>query len=176
MIQVDITEDHRKRATDLADDHAYKHSMRGTEANIVGALGEIVTFDYLQSRLRPCMFLHTPQYDILMDEDDPYTIDVKTKERSVVPLPGYDATVPAYNHDYQRPDIFIFTSVRRDKNIEGIDRFLEAHIIGWCTYDYLTEHAVFWNTSMEDHSNGWKPTIDCWNIRYELLKPMSDLP
>jgi hypothetical protein len=176
MIHVPITEEQKIRAVELADTEAYKHSMRGAEANLVGALGEIITFDWLQSTLRPAMMWHTPKYDIVIDYEDPYTIDVKTKERSVVPLPEYDATVPAYNHDYQRPDVFIFTSIRRDKEIEGIDRFIEGHIIGWCTYDYLTEHAVFWDTTMVNPTNGWKPTIDCWNIRHSLLKEMSDLP
>lgn len=176
MIAWAITEDQKKRAVELADDYAYKNSMRGTEANLVGAVGEIVVLDWLQLTLRPAMFAHTPQYDILMDTEDPYTIDVKTKERSVVPLPDYDATVPAYNHDYQKPDIFIFTSLLRDKEAEGVDRFLEAYLLGWCTYDYLTKHAVFWDTSMVNPTNGWKPTIDCWNIRHDLLRPMSDLP
>lgn len=179
MIHIPITKKHKAAAVKLADDYAYKHSMRGTEANLVGALGEIITLEWLQSIGRPAVFDHAPTHDITVEYDHPqlpYTIDVKTKERSVVPLPEYDATVPAYNHEYQKPDVFVFASVRRDKTIEGVDRFIEAHLIGWCTYDHLTEHAVFWDTTMQNPTNGWKPGIDCWNIRHDLLREMSDLP
>lgn len=176
MIEIPITAAHRRDAVKLADDYAYRHSMRGTDANVVGALGEVITLEWLRSIGRPAAFEHSTTHDIVIESEDPYTIDVKTKERSVVPKPDYEATVPAYNHDHQRPDIFIFTSIRRDKSIEGIDRFIEGHLIGWCTYDYLTQHAVFWDTNMVSPSNKWKPTIDCWNIRHEILQPMSDLP
>jgi hypothetical protein len=176
MISVPVTAVHRAAALKLADDYAYRQSMRGTEANVVGALGEIIVLEWLQGIGRPATLDHTPTHDIVIEYDHPYTIDVKTKERSVDPKPDYDATVPAYNHDFQRPDVFIFTSIRKDKAIEGVDRFIEGHIIGWCTYDYLTENALFWDTTMTDQTNGWKPTIDCWNLPYGKLREMSDLP
>jgi hypothetical protein len=98
----------------------FDHSHRAYEANLVGSIGGIV-FD---------MFLdhHGVAYrdDIWSTERDyivwdAMSVDVKTKDRTVYPLPHYGNSAPINNHDHQRPDDYYFVSLVRDVGISQSD-------------------------------------------------------
>jgi hypothetical protein len=92
----------------------YEGSHRGVQGNEVGCLGEIVIEAFFK------------EHDVVFKDDrnstthnytinEKYTLDVKTKDRTVPPRSNYDCSVPLYNHEHQRPDYYYFVSLFRDK-------------------------------------------------------------
>lgn len=172
MVEVDITPEDQCKAIEMSGHRVYDRSMRGKEANLVGAYGELVVMNYLQALGLEPVLEHKTTHDIRVNN---LTIDVKTKERAVVPEPHYDCTVPAYNHDHQRPDFFIFVSLLAHQKT-GCRRFRKAFILGKIGYNRLTSEARHWRKGEIDPSNNWKATIDCFNIQVDQLEPMKPLP
>jgi hypothetical protein len=147
-------------------------SMRGTQANQVGALGELIGMDYLRSCGVEIEEVFSTSYDVRVKIDGDWkTLEFKTKERTVVPQPFYDCTVPAYNHDHQRPDFFLFISLVSSGKSDQIRRFSRAFILGSITLERFEELATPWSPSQTDQSNGWTPTIDCYNVPISHLAP-----
>jgi hypothetical protein len=142
-----------------------KRSMRGTQANQVGALGELIGLDYLRCCGLQVEEVFSTSYDVAINIDGkPKTLEFKTKERTVVPQPFYDCTVPAYNHSHQRPDYFLFISLLSSGKSNEITRFSRGFILGSITLERFEEVSKPWNPSQIDNSNGWKPTIECHNV------------
>ncbi|MDA8852796.1 hypothetical protein N9I54_00185 [bacterium] len=115
----------------MAAGKIYDRSHRGEEANEVGLLGEVVAGKWFQ--------LHGIDFkDMRTETTHDYlllgscTIDVKTKDRTVLPKINYDNSVPLYNHEHQRPSYYLFTSLFCDKNItfSDIRRYRPACILG----------------------------------------------
>ena len=147
-------------------------SMRGTQANQVGALGELIGMDYLRSCGVEIEEVFSTSYDVRVKIDGDWkTLEFKTKERTVVPQPFYDCTVPAYNHDHQRPDYFLFLSLLSSGKSDQISRFTSGFILGSITLDKFTELAKPWSPDQTDDSNGWTPTIKCYNVPISYLAP-----
>jgi len=163
-----ISEDQKIRAVELAGEKVYNRSMRGKEANLVGAYGEVLVFDHLKSIGLEPKFAHKTTHDI---EVSGYTVDVKTKERTVQPKPYYGCTVPAYNHSHQKPDYFIFVSLLSEKS-KAKYRFSRGWILGKISYDGLESNSKRWSAGDVDPDNGWVVTIDCYNIPAKSLVPM----
>jgi len=168
MIEVPITEPIRKAAAKLADHKVYSRSMRGKEANIVGAYGEVIVYSYLRDLKLSPVFAHKTTHDIEVRD---ITFDVKTKERTVEPKPYYDCTVPAYNHSHQRPNLFVFVSLKSNKK-RGPNRFTNAWVLGMISYSDLERKARYWEKGQIDPDNGWKASIDCFNVQISDLKLM----
>ena len=60
-----------------------------------------------------------------------FTVDVKTKERSVVPKDSYDCTVAQKTLDHQQPDYFYFVSLLKKKDVLVAEaKFTEAFMLG----------------------------------------------
>lgn len=167
IIKVDITQDHIDLTELMAEQKAFKHSMRGTHANIIGTLGEIIAYEYLNKNNIEAAFDLQYNHDLVINECT--TADVKTKERTVAPQLHYDCTIPEYNHQMQRPDVFIFVSLQADKKVKGIQRFHTGYVLGYMTMRNLEKKASYWTPEMTDTSNNWTPTIPCFNIRIEQL-------
>jgi hypothetical protein len=147
-------------------------SMRGTQANQVGALGELIGMDYLLSCGVEIEEVFSTSYDVRVKIDGVWkTLEFKTKERTVVPQPFYDCTVPAYNHDHQRPDFFLFISLVSSGKSDQISRFSRAFILGSITLERFDELATPWSPNQTDQSNGWTPTIECYNVPIGHLAP-----
>jgi hypothetical protein len=142
-------------------------SMRGSKGNEVGAMGELIVMRYLDS-------LNVPYVDVGVVNHDlatPFgTIDVKTKERTVVPQPHYDCTVPNYVKGHQAPDTYMFVSLFSDKS-EGCWRFKRGWVLGSISRLRFEQVAVLWEPDRTDDSNGWSATIACWNVPVSQLKP-----
>jgi len=147
-------------------------SMRGAQANQVGALGELIGMDYLRSCGVEIEEVFNTRYDVRVKiNGDWKTLEFKTKERTVVPQPHYDCTVPAYNHDHQRPDFFLFISLLSSGKSDQITRFGRAFILGSITWERFQDCATPWSPNQTDLSNGWTPTIECYNVPISHLAP-----
>lgn len=143
-----------------------RHSMRETAANEVGAMGELVTFRYLELIGVQYRDDSTYDHDLVTHAG---TVDVKTKERTVVPLPHYDCTVADYNEDWQHPDWYLFVSLLSDKGRTGTDRFSRAWVLGSIHSTRFDQLARRLTPDMTDGDNGWTPTIPCRNVRIDQL-------
>lgn len=147
-------------------------SMRGLSANQVGSLGELIGVDYLRGCGVEVEEVYSTSYDARVKIDGEWkTLEFKTKERTVVPLPHYDCTVPAYNHDHQRPDFYLFISLLSSNKSDQISRFQTGYILGSISLERFDRVATAWNPTQTDESNGWTPTIKCFNVPISNLEP-----
>jgi hypothetical protein len=147
-------------------------SMRGLQANQVGALGELIGLDYLRGLGFEVEEIFSTKFDVRVKVEGEWkTLEFKTKERTVIPQPSYDCTVPAYNHSFQRPDYFLFISLLSSGKSEKITRFSKGFILGSISLERFEEIATAWDPSKTDTSNGWTPTINCYNVRIGELDP-----
>lgn len=152
----------------------YTGSHRGKAANQVGALGEVL-FEYL---LTAHGISFVPRYETTEDlEVCGDTIDVKTKDRTVAPRRHYECSVPLYNHEHQRPAIYVFVSLLRSKFDKRTtnERFTKAFIVGWCTLGEIDAKGTLKRTNEVDRSNGTRFWTACKNLAISDLNPMADL-
>ena len=172
LIEVELTpylEAAQSRAQTLGE---LDRSMRGLQANQVGALGEIIGMDYLRACGLEIEEVYSTSYDIRVNLDGQWkTLEIKTKERTVAPLPHYDCTVPAYNHSHQRPDFFLFISLLSSGKSDQMTRFQTGYILGSISLEKFDKLATAWNPTQTDNSNGWTPTIECFNVQISQLEP-----
>lgn len=140
-------------------------SHRKEAANFVGSIGEIV--------FKACMKQHNVDVENLTDRTDMdyrlqgrFTVDVKTKDRTVFPKADYDNSIPLYNHEHQRPDYFFFISLVRDKKADVNDpyRFTHACLVGGIDQAGLEQQGTVWKKDQVDPRNGTKFWTDCINV------------
>jgi len=143
-----------------------KRSFRGPQGYQVGIVGEMVIMDWLEKTGRAWKATFNTQYDLEVSKEK---WEIKTKERTVDPEPWYDCTVPAYNHDHQRPDRFVFVSVTSSGKSDSMNRFKRAFILGTISYADLDSKGTYRTPEDTPDDNGWVPTIECYNIPIEEL-------
>lgn len=172
MIEIDLTPYLEAAQTRSEKVGELKSSMRGLSANQVGSLGELIGVDYLRACGLEVEEVYSTSFDVRIKIDKEWkTLEFKTKERTVVPQPYYDCTVPAYNHDHQRPDFFLFISLLSSGKSDQINRFQTGYILGSISLEKFDRLATAWNPKQTDQSNGWTPTIECFNVPISSLEP-----
>lgn len=154
----------------VASSPIYAHSHRGSDANQVGFLGEIVIEKYLEEN--GVAFLDDrvkTTHDYVINKK--HKLDVKTKDRTVKPELHFDNSVPLYNHGHQRPDYYYFVSLLRDREFEETDirRFREAFILGGIDLQTLDKVGTKWDAGETDPSNGTKFWTSCINVSMHQL-------
>ena len=147
-------------------------SHRGREANQVGCLGEVLIEEFFTDhgvRFKDDRSEYTHDYNI----NQRFFLDVKTKDRTVVPRFYYENSVPVYQMDYQKPDFYYFVSLYRDKGTEKTDirRFKEGYIVGGINRNKLYSIGKLWEKGSTDESNGTHFWTDCINIKMSDLIP-----
>jgi hypothetical protein len=165
-LPLDTMYDEAQRRADACP--ALRQSMRGQAGNEVGAMGEVMAMRYLSA----IGVEYRDDSQINHDLVTAYgTMDIKTKERTVPPLPHYDCTVPDYNSAVQRPDFYLFVSLQSDGSI-GCRRFVKGWILGSISRERFYRIARVWKPSQIDDTNGWSATILCRNVSVqELSRP-----
>lgn len=146
-----------------------QRSFKGPKGFQVGSFGELIVMDWLAKTGKNWAPVFSTQHDLLVGTE---RWEIKTKERSVEPQPHYECTVPAYNHEHQVPDRFIFVSVQSDKNTSGAQRFKKAHILGTIRYNDLELKCQLQTPQDAPANNGWVATINCYNVRIDQLDPL----
>jgi hypothetical protein len=145
-------------------------SHRKKEKNQVACLGEIIAEYWMQKNgIKFISQLEATTHDYIVNNS--LTIDVKTKDRTVIPRIDYDNTAPLYNHTHQRPDYFLFVSLKRDKN-NDIRRFSQAYIVGSISYNGLDCIGILFLEGEIDWRNGTKFWTDCLNTEMWQLIPL----
>lgn len=170
MIEVPVShllEEAEFRASQLP---IYEMSIRGHAANQVGCLGELVGMEHLRRCNVEYEEVFSTEYDVLFGEN--YTLEFKTKERTVTPQPHYDCSAPYYNHEIQRPDYYLFISLlSTNSRSSEISRFTRAFILGSIDIATFDRKALLWTKNQTDTSNGWSPTKDVYNVLVSDLQP-----
>jgi hypothetical protein len=154
----------------------YERSHRGSDANQVGFLGEIVIENFLEeSGVAFKDDRDATTHDYIINKK--YKLDVKTKDRTVLPRIHYENSVPLYNHEHQRPDYYYFVSLLRDREYQNNDirRFREAFIVGGIDLQTLEKVGKQWNAGETDHSNGTTFWTACINVRMDQLISNEDM-
>ena len=155
MIEVKVTDKMLLSARDKAAEMGRLHNSitRGT-GNIAGFIGEEIAQVVLGGKLD-----NTYDYDLVLD--DGRTVDVKTKQTSVVPLETYDCSIAAFNTK-QDCNYYCFVRVKND------------YSVGWYLGVYGKEaymkEAVFMKKGDLDPSNGYVVRSDCYNLKIHQLK------
>jgi len=164
-LEINLTGLHGRALRRMASWPTYKKSMRGTAANEVGALGEIVALEYLSQLPVTIEDAQQINHDIIVNGR---TIDIKTKERTVKPKPHYECSVPQYLNGIQTPDYYLFVSLLSN-GTQSINRFTKAWILGSLPHDAFHQQATLWTPNDTDTRNNWKATIPVWNVPISAL-------
>jgi len=164
FIQVDITPEMRERAeAKAAEMGELRNSIRNGAGNVAGFLGEEVVLAAFEGATSA----NTYQHDIVWEN---VTLEVKTKDRTVAPRLGYEASVANYNTT-QKADVYVFVSLYRPKDTQD---YTTGWVMGIIEKEKYKERATFLNVGDIDPSNGWKVKAACYNLPYDDLARFED--
>lgn len=107
MIKIEITPGQIERAKNLYSFNKLKNSIKDGEGNLIGAIGEIVAFDYYQEQDKLVIHSGDFNYDLLIDG---LKIEVKTMESNSPPKDHYECNVSLFNAE-QNCDYYLFVDV-----------------------------------------------------------------
>jgi hypothetical protein len=107
MIKLQITESQIERAKKLFSFNKLKNSIKEGEGNLLGAIGEIVAFDYYQEQDKLVIHSGDFNFDLLIDGSK---IEVKTMEVNATPKEYHEYNVSLYNAE-QQCDYYLFLNV-----------------------------------------------------------------
>lgn len=156
MIELNITKEQIKKAKELYEFNSLKGSITNGESNIYGALGEVVTYDYLMLKGHNVNFKSTYDYDMLVDT---YKVDVKTKRTTVKPKDYYFCSISSFNTK-QKCDFYFFVRVKED--------YSKAYLLGYISKTKFYNQSIFKRKGDLD-TNGFKFKDDCYNIEVKQL-------
>ena len=169
--RIKLNEHHWKLTEERVNDSKiFENSHRKLEANQVGFLGEIVLEQFFTNeKIEFVNQTHETTHDYLIKQK--YTLDLKTKDRTVIPKINFDNSVPLYNHAHQRPNFYYFISLLRDRNNDStsISRFTHAFILGGIDIKTLEKVGKIWRAGQVDTDNGTKFWTDCINVSMKEL-------
>ena len=145
--EVTITAKHLENAKKKADDLGkLNNSIRAGEGNFIGFLGEEIVKEYLKIGDS-----NTYQFDLIFNNKK---LEVKTKERTVMPQPDYNATISNYNSN-QQCDYYVFNSVLKDHS--------KGWICGIMKKTIFYEKAKF-NKKGDMETSIFKFRSNCYNL------------
>lgn len=176
MIKLDFSQDMIDRAIVKANTlGSINNSILKGRGNLAGYLGEEALAPYINAQIvSNNRGLDKYNHDLLLQ--DGHRIEVKTKRRTVAPMPHYDVSV-AKTSKHQQPDIYAFISLEFEratsnhpKKYYGLKRVWLCGFMG--AYDYW-DAAKLWKSGQIDKRNNFKTHVDMYNL--EISKLYKDL-
>ena len=169
QITEEILLEAEKRTEDIP---ILKDSIRGKDANLIGSIGEVIFEKFIQehglSLEKETGEQEKYNHDYVIEGK--FTVDVKTKERSVVPKSHYDCTVAQKTLDHQKPDFFYFISLLKKKDVLLEAKFTEGFMLGATDELTLYRKGDVWKEGEVDARNGKRIRVDCQSIEiYNLI-------
>ena len=140
---------------------AVRNSIRSGKGNAIGFIGELLIAEALN--VEPLLNA-TKDYDLVMP--DGTTIDVKTKETSVVPRGYYDCSIAATSL-HQECDVYVFARYAREASKLGRSVLF---VCGWLPHDEYFSIARELKKGEQDGDNGYIVKADCFNVRIDQLR------
>jgi hypothetical protein len=173
MLKLPIPEAIHKIAQERADAMpVLRGSHRGKAGNEVGCLGEVIVEGLLKVLEVQFDFEGATSHDLRVGDE---LWEVKTKDRTVVPMGFYDCSVPLYNHEHQDVNRYVFVSLlRRGDETLGVKRFPIAFVLGMASREEIFKSGRTWKAGEVDPSNGTKFWTDCVNLPIAKLTPFLD--
>ena len=107
MTKSEITPGQIERAKNLFSFNKLKNSIKEGEGNLLGAIGEIVAFDYYEQQDKLVIHSGDFNFDLLIDGSK---IEVKTMEVNATPKEYHECNVSLYNAE-QKCDYYLFLNV-----------------------------------------------------------------
>jgi len=155
IYKVKVTNEMIRRAEEKSQWHGdINNSIRKGEGNVVGYLGEEMALKFLSDVVEDNNY----DYDMVRFPESPYmyTIDVKTKQRTVPPKDYYTVHVTTASL-HQRVDTYVFAQVNKVKG------GYEGWILGWMDKDeYLIKAKKVGEGDLDDYN---KPeTADAYKM------------
>jgi hypothetical protein len=158
----------RDKANALGSIH---NSILSGGGNTAGYLGEEALAAYIGADIISCDE-GTDKYnhDLYLDGQK---IEIKTKRRTVKPLPHYEVSV-AQTSKHQRPDLYIFLSLEFDR-VEGRGRSKVYYgleniwVCGQMEADRYFDMATLWEAGRVDTSNNFKTHVNMYNLSINFL-------
>lgn len=166
MLEVEITAEMDEKATAKSGMHGnIRNSIRKGMGNLVGYLGEEIVL----ATVEDCIEHNTFNYDMIRfpDSDFQYSIDVKTKERTVEPRPFYTTHV-AKTSMHQDVDVYVFCQVNVKRGPK------RGWILGWMQKQDYIDKSRFMAAGEKD-SFGWENRVDGYVLEISKLNPISEL-
>jgi hypothetical protein len=161
MKTLKIKHEHIEQAKTLYSFGALNNSITKGEGNIIGALGEVVLFDYFTNSGFSTKFDSNFNYDITVDR---FKVDVKTKRTTVEPKEHFYCSIPASNTK-QACDLYFFARVTED--------FKYCYLLGFKDKQKFFEESIF-KKKGEKGMNGFKFLTDCYNLEISKLSKFRD--
>lgn len=152
MIKTQITQNQINNAKRKSDDLGkLNNSIREGRGNFIGFLGEELVKSTLNIQDN-----NSYDFDLIYNN---LKLEIKTKERTVIPRPFYNATVAAYN-TRQECDYYVFVSILN--NLEY------GWICGYLPKKEFYNKATF-NRKGEPETPYFNFKADCYNVKYSDL-------
>ena len=162
MIEVEITEDMKKRAWRKARTMGeLNNSITEGDGNIAGFLGEEVANIVIDGTIN-----NTYDYDVVSKSGIKY--DVKTKRCTSPPKPYYDCSVANFNTE-QKCDRYVFVRIENKNKKWG-----NAWVLGWLEHDEYFKKARKLTKGQIDPSNKFVVRADCHNVAISELKEFTN--
>jgi len=128
MIEIDITDEQRRRANELYEFNVLKGSVTRGEGNEVGALGEIIVLDRYGKQAE---YVGDYNYDMIIKGKK---VDVKTKKQNVPPAKHHTFNIFAFN-TRQECDYYCFVVILKDLS--------KGWIVGWKQKEEFIKTSTF---------------------------------
>ena len=143
-----------------------KDSIRGKEANLIGSIGEVLFERFIQEHGLMVEKEKDEEerynHDFIVDEE--FRVEVKTKDRSVVPKSYYDCSVTEESLSRQDPDFFYFISLLKKGGV-----FTDGYLLGAIDTPNLLIRGETWKAGEVDARNGKTIRVDCVSIEIKNL-------
>ena len=147
------------------------NSILGGGGNTAGYLGEEAVAEYMNADIISCEEGRSKyNHDLILNGQ---RIEIKTKRRTVKPLPHYEVSV-AQTSKHQVPDLYIFLSLEFDR-VEGRGRnkiyygLKNVWVCGQMAPDRYFQRANLWEAGRVDVSNNFKTHVNMYNLSIESL-------
>ena len=123
MIEINVTEKQLERAKNLYEFKVLNNSISKGKGNLIGAIGEIVVFDYYTNKGKNVIHAQNFQYDLIIEN---YKIECKTLASNVTPKDYYNCHLSTFN-DKQDCDYYCFLHALNDFSKVWIKGMLSKH-------------------------------------------------
>ena len=123
MKEINVSEEQLERAKTLYEFKVLNNSISKGKGNLIGAIGEIVVFDYYTNKGKNVIHAQNFQYDLIIEN---YKIECKTLASNVTPKDYYNCHLSTFN-DKQDCDYYCFLHALNDFSKVWIKGMLSKH-------------------------------------------------
>ena len=152
---IEINADQIERAENRFSFKVLNGSFTNGEGNDIGALGEIMVFDFFSNNGYTVIDESTYDYDFIING---YKVDVKTKKTSVKPEGHSNCSVADYNTT-QKCDYYFFVRINEEKK--------ECYLLGHKSKKEFYEQCFFAKKGEIDYGKPFP--VDCHNLQIDNI-------